>query len=137
MTYALASYGLHGNGVRSLKQWADQGCLILDIRFTPWSVCPAYQQPSLKALLGERYAYLRDLGNRNYKNGGEILIDNPERGLGALYGLLQQSPVILVCTCKSPCDCHRSVIAQLAIDAGIVDGVTHLVPGERWEVGNA
>lgn len=83
--------------------------LIADIRISPRSRLPVWNQKPLQAAWGERYVYIPELGNRNYKGeyGDGVVLDNPERGAERVLGLLEQHPVILMCACFDWHTCHR------------------------------
>ena len=99
--------------VRLGKQYE---AMVVDTRLVPYSRVPFWRKEELSLALGgtDHYRYLgRTLGNLNYKNGGPIKIADPERGIAELAALLQQSSVILLCTCARVETCHRRVIAEM------------------------
>src|SRR5690349_20763730 len=84
--------------------------LVFDIRFAPRSRVPHWQKEALEKLLGSRYRWVHDLGNRNYANGGPIELVDPARGLETVYRTLDRRNVILLCACAELQGCHRSVV---------------------------
>jgi uncharacterized protein (DUF488 family) len=94
---------------------ADLGAVLVDIRFTPYSGHPHFRKAALEDTFGDRYVHLRDLGNRNYKGEGPVELVDYEAGRAALEAL--DRPALLMCGCKDPTHCHRTVIlARLAAD---------------------
>ncbi len=89
--------------------------LIADIRISPRSRVPVWNQKPLQAAWGQRYIYIPELGNRNYKGdyGDGVVLDNPERGAAWVLALLEQQPVILLCACFDWQTCHRREAAAL------------------------
>jgi len=63
----------------------------------------------LQAALGSRYVHLGAFGNRNYQ-GGPVDIVDYEAGRAALEAL--ERPALLMCMCRDPAACHRSVIME-------------------------
>jgi uncharacterized protein (DUF488 family) len=137
MPNTLYTLGYTGNSIDHLKALVEQGAVILDIRMSPRSRVPQWNQGNLLRVLSSAYKWQPALGNRNYKNGGPIEISEPELGLWILKTSLSHKPVILLYACPNVETCHRKTVADMAISAGIVSTVRHLGPGERLEeVGN-
>jgi uncharacterized protein (DUF488 family) len=84
---------------------------LVDIRYSPRARVPAYNQGNLTSALGERYAWLRSLGNVNYK-GGPIQILDMDSGLSTVMQLLREHPVFLMCACWNRLECHRFHIVR-------------------------
>lgn len=114
-----AGYG--GHPARSLILAARQlDALVLDIRHTPHSKNPGYDQKELRASLDSRYLHLPDLGNVNHAGNGAIELKNGLRGIGTVLRVAQARSVILLCGCGSPVGCHRTFIATLLEARGAV-----------------
>lgn len=90
------------------------GALVADIRLSPRSRNPLWNQKKLQETLGERYVYLPDLGNLNYKGGyGQgIVIADMDSGASRLEAILQRQPVIILCACADYRTCHRKTVAD-------------------------
>lgn len=97
------------------------GAVVVDIRFSAksrlweWNGRKVSEQCELKATT---YIHVPDLGNVNYKSGGEITIKDMERGIGTVLRLAQ--PAILFCGCSEANYrlCHRRTIADHLIFLG-------------------
>jgi uncharacterized protein (DUF488 family) len=63
----------------------------------------------LKALLGEKYRHIPNLGNRTYKED-KISIQNLKLGIETILHL--PSNVVLMCSCEKTENCHRRIIAE-------------------------
>jgi hypothetical protein len=80
----------------------------------PNSRNPAWSKKRLSALLGERYVWLRGLGNENYKNGGAVKLHDPEDALPVIKSLIAAGKTpVLMCVCKDFYACHRRYVAEL------------------------
>ncbi|RYG55657.1 DUF488 family protein, partial [bacterium] len=107
-----AGYG--GHPARALTLAARElDALVLDIRHTPRSRNPGYDQKDLRASLDSRYFHVPDLGNVNHANGGEIKLANAKRGINWAVRLASARPVILLCGCGDFHTCHRATVSQL------------------------
>ena len=84
--------------------------ILVDIRFSASSRNPAWSKTSLEKLLGERYVHCPAFGNALYRSGGMQIAD-----YAAGKALLEhiERPVILLCACHSPDDCHRTVVGTM------------------------
>lgn len=113
-----AGYG--GHPARSLILAArEMDALVLDIRHTPRSKAPGYDQKELKSTLDSRYFHVPDLGNLNYANGGAIKLANAKRGIPWVLRLAALHSVILLCGCGQFESCHRAVVSQRLAGLGI------------------
>jgi hypothetical protein len=92
---------------------ANPTLLLVDIRYTPASQNPNWTKAAFVKRYGNRYRWLRDLGNRNHKERGNIEIANPERGLHQLSDILKEHSIILLCGCPNYQSCHRKTIIEL------------------------
>jgi hypothetical protein len=74
-----------------------------------------------KALGNDRYRWLNGLGNLGIRDGGPIRIKDPPAANVLLDIALEQATggrrVLFFCACEKPCQCHRSVVARLVLDA--------------------
>lgn len=106
---------------------ARHDALLWDIRYQPWSRTRQWRREALAELLGERYVYVKALGNVNYR-GGPIQLADPAAAVRPARLALERWPLILLCGCPDHEDCHRSVAADyLAGELGGV-AVVHLEP---------
>nr|BBH95170.1 hypothetical protein KTA_33690 [Thermogemmatispora argillosa] len=90
--------------------------LLVDVRWSARSRCPGWSGAALQRRYGARH-YLdlgRLLGNRAYREPGQICIDTLPQGVQALLQLLEQgqSPLLLLCGCAVYGRCHRRVICE-------------------------
>lgn len=104
------------------------GAALWDIRYSPRSRTPVWNEQALRSLVGAaNYAHAFPLGNRNYRGDGPITLVNPAATVGIAQRTLAQRPVILLCGCRDAATCHRSVAADyLAAATGAP--VIHLEP---------
>lgn len=95
------------------------GAVLVDIRYSPHSRNPVWNGGNLSIVLGNRYVYLRSLGNVNYNSEEGIRIADIETGGAKVAAMMQVAPVILLCVCPNPETCHRKVVADaLAVRYG-------------------
>jgi len=95
------------------------GAVVVDVRFTPLSRWqPQWNRNALEKLLGNSYFYCHNLGNANYKGqyGEGVRLWNKDGGLVEVDLILQDHPVIIMCTCADRGSCHRKVVVE-AIEA--------------------
>lgn len=106
--------------------------VLVDVRRSPHTTKPGFDQEELETRFGERYLHLPAFGNVNYKEG-PIELAAPEQGLRAVRAL-DRSPV-LMCGCRDPSSCHRSTVAQFLSDR-LDAPIEHLrAPTERAQPG--
>jgi uncharacterized protein (DUF488 family) len=111
LTTKVYTLGYAGVTVDELKAVAEAlDATIFDVRYSPQSRNPTFRLAHLKKELGDRYHWLRAFGNVNYRNGGEILLEDPSAGMLAVHQ--SQKPVILMCACRDYDTCHRKTIAE-------------------------
>ena len=85
----------------------------VDVRMVPRSYVASFNGTAFQKLLGERYRWVQEFGNVNYKNGGPIKILNIIRGEGKLADLLAAGKaIVLLCGCPKLAECHRKVVAE-------------------------
>lgn len=93
----------------------DENAYLVDIRYSVKSLNkPEWSFGQLKARYGNRYLWIKDLGNVNYFNHGPIQIANALVGIPRLVkGVEQGYTLILLCTCTRYEGCHRKVVVEL------------------------
>jgi uncharacterized protein (DUF488 family) len=130
MQHTLYTIGYTGAKPAQLVALVQQlGAVMVDTRYSLHSRVRQWTGMGLRELLGESYLHLRSLGNVNYKGDGPIKINQPEIGVPQVVALLAQQPVILLCVCANHHTCHRSVVADLVVQA-CGCAVQHLKSGE-------
>ncbi len=111
-------FGYADGGVPALERLMQDGAYLVDIRLSPRSRMPAFNQNALQARFQKRYIHMPDLGNVNYRNGEPIKIAHPGRGISRLVnGLNQGYTLILMCGCKDYSSCHRHTVVDLLLKA--------------------
>jgi uncharacterized protein (DUF488 family) len=102
--------------------------ILVDVRMVPrtrWQ--PQWNAAVLRARLGDRYVWLREFGNRNYKGTFEQIeiADFPagEKRLREITGT--GKAVVLLCGCRDVTVCHRKVVAEMLAATWQAD-VVHL-----------
>lgn len=105
--------------------------ILIDVRMVPRSRNPAFNVNYLAKTFTNRYKWLRQFGNVNYKNGGPIAIVDFDAGTAELKPLADQGKaIILLCGCPNIDVCHRKVLAdRLASRWGAE--IVHLTPRNR------
>lgn len=88
--------------------------VLVDIRFRAASRLPDWNKSALTKRFGDNYVHLSQFGNAAYKTGGMQIADyNAGRQrLGVILETLNK-PVVLLCACKEPHDCHRTVVGAM------------------------
>jgi uncharacterized protein (DUF488 family) len=105
--HKVLTFGYQGRRPQELLALADaEGAVVVDVRIKPWSRLPGWSQKALQELLGERYVWVRELGNQDYKGTGVRLVDE-EAGLAKVREMLESRPVILLCFESDETRCHR------------------------------
>lgn len=110
-------FGYAGYTSAQLEKAANAlGAVVVDIRFSSRSRNPQWSGLTLWRLFGdERYLHVPQLGNVNYKNGGEIKIFNLDLGVRRMCRFMEErgaAAAILVCGCKDAAGCHRTVVGD-------------------------
>jgi uncharacterized protein (DUF488 family) len=107
--------------------------VLVDVRMVPRSRwAPLWNGAVLHNRLGDRYVWLREFGNRNYKGTfAEIEIADLPTGEKRLREFLAKDAtgkaVVLMCACRDINVCHRKVLAEWLAQAWKAD-VVHLAP---------
>jgi uncharacterized protein (DUF488 family) len=108
--------------------------ILVDVRMVPrtrWT--PLWNGSVLHDRLGDRYIWLREFGNKNYKGTFEQIeiadFTTGQKRLHELSGLSFEGAknVILMCGCRDVNVCHRKVLAERLAVEWVVD-VCHLSP---------
>lgn len=105
--YLVGYSGLTPERLRNIA--TSLGATVIDIRFRAGSRVACWNKSALAASLG-RYRHVPALGNAEYKTGGMRIADYAT-GKAAIEAA--ESPVILMCACKSPDGCHRTVVGEM------------------------
>lgn len=86
----------------------------VDIRLSPVSQQRGWSGYELREMLGDRYVWLRSLGNTYYNRPDKpITIQNYDKGKEYLCNLLLDvSTFILMCGCRMLHTCHRKIVAD-------------------------
>ncbi len=112
MTQKIFTTGYTGKNINDLKPMLEAlDAILIDIRFAPHSRIMHWQKVYLKALLGNKYRHVQNLGNRTFKED-KITIQNLQLGLETVLSLNQNA--VLMCACEISENCHRrAIIAEL------------------------
>lgn len=111
------TFGYQGQQPYQLLQALERmGAVLFDIRYSARSRIHCWNGDVLAKTFGERYRYVPELGNINYR-GGPIQIANLEKGIEKV--LLEERPVVLMCVCSDYGTCHRRVVAEALQTRGI------------------
>jgi len=87
--------------------------VVVDVRENPFSAfLNTYTKRELDKRLGERYIWIRELGNKS-RELPPTLVDE-EEGIRKLRALMEKHErVVLLCAEKDEAKCHRSYIKKL------------------------
>jgi activating signal cointegrator 1 len=123
------TYGYQGSTPEQLLGTIKElDAVLVDIRYSPWSPNPRWRKPALQVLVGaDRYLWIQDLGNVNYKSGGPIRLLWPEAGVEYVRPILGRRPIVLLCACRDWETCHRRDAAEYLAEA-LQAPVEHLSP---------
>lgn len=116
MTTKVYTVGYGGRKPHEIADFVTSlDAVLFDVRYNPWSSYFAFSRPQLEKQYGPRYKWVKYLGNAAAREGGIRIAD-----LDAGIELIRQSdrPVILMCGCKDPAGCHRTIIAARLRDLG-------------------
>jgi uncharacterized protein (DUF488 family) len=113
MTRQVFTLGYSGRTPDEIRQIVeDHDAILFDIRFSPRSRVPQWTRKQLTALMGaDRYQHIKALGNQNYKGDGPVELVDYQAGKAQIAAA--DRVVILMCACKHPQSCHRTVVAEL------------------------
>jgi uncharacterized protein (DUF488 family) len=107
-------YNAHGAAQALDQLLQDHRVLLIDTRYSPRSVRPAWRQGALKEKYGARYHWAGAyLGNLNYR-GGPIQIADSATGIKGLCQYLGEGyRLVLLCACPDYASCHRKTIVEM------------------------
>lgn len=108
--------------------------LLADVRMVPRSRVVQWNGAALARRLGDRYVWLREFGNRDYKGSTIDIVDfaageEKLKKFDSRFG-----SVILLCGCREVAVCHRKVLAEWLAQrwGGDATSVIHLAaPGPK------
>ena len=69
-----------------------EDAVVVGVRIKSWSRVRGWSQKALQAALGERYVWVRELGNEEYQGTGVRLV-NEEVGLAKMRELLRERSI--------------------------------------------
>jgi uncharacterized protein (DUF488 family) len=99
----------------------DPRTCLVDIRYHPRSRrWPQWNRSALAACYGHRYVWDRRLGNMHYQHPElhiQLAEGHPDAIQEAAALLCEGTSLILLCACRNPRECHRSLVAKLIQDA--------------------
>lgn len=106
--------------------------VLVDVRLKAYSRKSNWTMKALQTRFGERYVWMGELGNQNYKGdrGKGVILANPGKGVAKVLALLEKQPVILMCGCGNLRICHRLDVAKLIVEETGCE-VQHLWPPQK------
>jgi uncharacterized protein (DUF488 family) len=112
---------------------ARLNAILVDVRMVPrtrWT--PAWNSSVLYERLGDRYVWMKEFGNRNYKGTFEqIEIADFRAGIDILMDIVSKyctvKALVLMCGCRDVNICHRKVVAEMLAKLWQAD-ICHLAP---------
>ncbi len=110
----LYTLGYSGWNVEAITTFLESvNGVAVDVRMAPRSRVAAFNGTAFSRLLGERYYWLADFGNINYKSNGPIAIANFDKGVERLAPLRTAGrAIVLMCGCPDVNVCHRKILAE-------------------------
>lgn len=117
MSQHILTAGYAGHSPEDLQRLVKQHqAQVFDIRFNPRARDPRWNRRALEHTLGIAYQHMPEFGNSAYKTGGIELVDFD----GGVQKIVDCAApvVILLCACKNPTDCHRTVIGHRLKELG-------------------
>ena len=133
--YTLGYVGWKVEDIEAVVKRLD--AVLVDVRMVPRSRAPIWNGSTLHKRLGDRYVWLREFGNRNYKGTVEqIEIADFPAGAAKLQAIAAGGrAIILLCGCPEVATCHRKVLAEWLAQAWKAE-VMHLTrPDNRISSG--
>lgn len=104
--------GYHGRKPEALLHLSQQlDAVVVDIRYSPHSRMPGWDQKDLIKLLHANYMWAHPFGNENFNNDEPIKIVNMQDGVNLLKRR-RVNNYILLCACKDGETCHRKVVGE-------------------------
>jgi len=123
--YTLGYSGWKLDDIRAAVDRLD--AVLVDVRMVPRSRCPQWNGSTFFRMFGDRYVWLKEFGNRNYKGTVEqiVILDFPagEKRVADLAS--GGRAIILLCGCADVNQCHRKVLAERLAEAWSAN-VVHL-----------
>ena len=125
--YTLGYAGWKIEDVEAVVKRLD--AILVDVRMVPRSRSAVWNGSTLHNRLGDRYVWLKQFGNRNYKGTfGQIEIVDFPAGEQRLRELTATGKaVVLLCGCPDVSVCHRKVLAERLAKLWGAE-VVHLTP---------
>ena len=113
--HTVLTFGYQRQRPEALAALAEaEDALVVDVRIKPSSRVPRRSQKALQANFGDRYVWVRELGNEEYQGTGVRLVDE-EVGLAKVRALLAQRSVILLYFEEDEADCHRGYVKEILL----------------------
>ena len=105
--------GYSGWRIEDIEAEIDRlDAILADVRMVPRSRVPQWNGATFARRLGDRYVWLREFGNQDYK-GSTIQIVDLAGGEAKLKTFDSRfKAVILLCGCRDVAVCHRKVVAE-------------------------
>jgi uncharacterized protein (DUF488 family) len=118
-----------GWSVEAIKTFLESvNGVAVDVRMVPRSRYAPFNGTAFSRLLRDRYYWLSDFGNVNYKSNGPIAIADFDKGVERLGPLRTAGKaVVLLCGCADINTCHRKILAERLAQRWGAE-VVHLTP---------
>lgn len=128
--HTIYTIGYTGLKLSDLTVWMDaHNATLVDTRLNAYSPNPDWKKHTLQRVFSDSYRHVKELGNVNYKGGGDIALKDVAFGVEVVRQLLEFTPVLMLCTCSNVDTCHRKVAAE-AVSAATGAPVIHLTPAQ-------
>jgi len=127
MEKRVTSFGYAGKTPEQLLYHVrSSDSVVVDCRLKPFSMNRSWSKKALAEFFRERYVWVEELGNLNYKGsyGTGIKLKNAELGISKVMKLLEEKEVILMCMCSLFEKCHVKRIVDML-------EVSHDIPHQR------
>lgn len=109
--------GYYGKKMAEFEAMTERGWLIADVRISPFSrFQPDFIGKRMAAKLGDGYLHIPEWGNPQRKEG-VLAIADFEKGFLRLNSA-GTDKAILLCACKYPLKCHRSLLGKMLQENG-------------------
>ncbi len=118
--YTTSYYGHTPETLAALVQ--EHQAVLIDTRLERKSRRPGFAGASLHRVLPYDYWWVPNFGNINYKKRGAIELKDAQAGIEQVKIILEtcnyrHSAIILLCACRWPMGCHRTVVGRLLSEA--------------------
>lgn len=128
--HTIYTIGYTGLKLSDLTVWMDaHNAVLVDTRLNAYSPNPDWKKHTLRRVFSDNYRHVQELGNINYKGGGDIALKDAAAGVDIVAQILPYQPVLLLCTCSNVDTCHRKVAAE-AVREATGAPVIHLTPSQ-------